>query len=58
MPLHSAALYGHKAVVELLLANVADISAETPSGETPMQIAKERGHTEIVELLRKHGAKE
>jgi ankyrin repeat protein len=57
MPLHSAALYGHKAVVELLLANGADISAKTPAGETSLQIATERGYKEIAELLRKHEAK-
>jgi len=27
-------------------------------GKTPLSLAKEGGHTEIIELLRKHGAKE
>jgi pectate lyase len=58
MPLHSAALYGHKAVVELLIANDANIGAKTPADEIALQIAVDRGYTEVADLLRKHKAEE
>jgi ankyrin repeat protein len=45
-------------MVELLIANGANINATTNKGHVPLWYAKEKGHTEIVELLRKHGAKE
>ncbi|MCK4823582.1 ankyrin repeat domain-containing protein, partial [bacterium] len=56
-PLHSA-VYGHKEVVELLIAKGVDVNARDGGGRTPLWYAKERGHAEIVEFLRKHGAKE
>jgi cytohesin len=56
-PLHSA-VYGHKDIVKLLIAKRADVNARDAEGRTPLSYAKEEGHTEIVELLRKHGAKE
>jgi len=31
---------------------------KTDKGCTPLSLAKEKGHDEIVDLLRKHGAKE
>ena len=45
-------------VVELLLANKADINAKTNGGETPFQKATLRGQNAIVELLRKYGGYE
>ncbi len=45
-------------MVELLVANGADINAKDKKRRTVFSLAKEKGHTEIVELLRKHGAKE
>jgi len=42
----------------MLIAKGADVNARTDKGQTPISLARERGHTEIVELLRKHGAKE
>jgi ankyrin repeat protein len=56
--LHLAAEMGQKAIVEMLLARGADINAKTDKGNTPLSLAKENKHTEIVELLRRHGAKE
>jgi len=56
-PLHYAA-YGHKDIAELLIAKGADVNARDGGGRTPLWYAEEEGHTEIVELLRKHRAKE
>ncbi len=56
-PLHSA-VYGHKDIVELLIAKGANVNARNGASRTPLWYAKDEGNTEIVELLRKHGAKE
>jgi len=37
---------------------VPTAKAESPEGWTFSSLAKKKGHTEIVELLRKYGAKE
>ncbi|MHC4540282.1 MAG: ankyrin repeat domain-containing protein [Planctomycetota bacterium] len=57
-PLHIAAGEGHKAVAELLISKGVDVNAKTRDGKTPMSLAKEERHNEIIELLRKHGVKE
>ena len=44
--------------MELLIANGAEVNVKAKSGDSPLSLAKDKGHTEIVELLRKHGAKE
>jgi ankyrin repeat protein len=51
--LHYAAREGHKEVVELLLANGADVNA---GSRTAAELAMNSGHTEIVELLMSKGA--
>ena len=56
-PLHSA-VYGHKDIVELLITEGANVNARDGGGRTPLWYAKDKGNNEIVELLRKHGAKE
>ncbi|MEJ2700924.1 MAG: ankyrin repeat domain-containing protein [Sedimentisphaerales bacterium] len=56
-PLHSA-VYGHKDMVELLIAKGANVNARDGGDRTPLLYAQDQGHTEIVELLKKHGAKE
>ena len=53
--LHLAALEGQKEIVELLIANGADVNAKTKRGETPLDQAKR--HPETAALLRKHGGK-
>jgi len=67
-PLFYVAQYGHKEVVELLIANGAYVNtinnslqqlvvgADIP-GETALDKAVNRGHTEIADLLHNHGAK-
>ena len=49
---------GHAQVVKVLLKNGPDAKAKTREGRTPLSLAKKKGHNEIVELLRKHRAKE
>ena len=56
-PLHSA-VYKNKDMVELLLAKGANVNAQDGDNRTPLWYAKQQGHTEIVELLKKYGAKE
>ena len=46
------------AMAELLISKGADLDPVGGSGMTPLERAREHRHMEIVELLRKHGAKE
>ena len=54
-PLHFAAYRGNE-VVELLIANGADVNAKGFGG-TPLDQAIKYNHTETANLLRKHGGK-
>jgi cytohesin len=56
--LHAAARFNRKGVGEVLISKGTAINAKAKTGKTPLDLAKEYGHQEIVELLRKHGAKE
>ena len=56
-PLHGAATFGHKEIVELLIAKGADVNARDNVGKTPIDWAIEYDETEIADLLRKHGGK-
>jgi len=49
--LHCAAYFGQKAIVQLLLQARADVSVPDENGKTPAQLAKDRGHNDIVTLL-------
>ena len=55
--LHGAVEERRRDIVELLIRKGADVNAKDKEGKTALWYAKEIGHTEIVELLRKHGAK-
>ena len=55
-PLHPAALYGHKEVVELLITAGADVNAKEKYEKTPLHHAAKAGYYEIVELLIAAGA--
>ena len=68
-PLHFAASGGHKEIVELLIANGADVNAKTGDGRTPLDHAEfssddfaysrdiDVAKKETADLLRKHGGK-
>jgi ankyrin repeat protein len=51
-PLHAAALTGQYEAVELLINKGADVKSKNNRGMTPLQLASQRGHQHIVELLR------
>ena len=61
-PLHHAANSDtdtrFKAMIELLVSRGAEVNVKDYYGRTPLSMAKDNGLTEIVNLLRKHGAKE
>jgi ankyrin repeat protein len=55
-PLHWAALRGHAAVAELLVASGADVNARNGAGETPLQVAQRSGRADVVRVLSKSGS--
>lgn len=57
-PLHYAVLNNNEKVVQLFISKGADISAKTKKGNTPMMCAEKKGLKDMVELLRRLGAKE
>ena len=50
-------VFGHKEVVELLIAKGADVNAKGDGGTTPLDRAIINDETENADLLRKHGGK-
>jgi len=56
-PLHLAAGSGRVDVVKALLAKGADVNLKSKEGRTALDFARRKDHTDVVELLRKHGAK-
>lgn len=50
-PLLWAAIYGHEAIVRLLLEEDADFELKDKYGQTPLSRAAEHGHEAIIELL-------
>ena len=55
-PLHWAAYRDHKEIVELLIAEGADVNAKD-AGTTPLDVAEEFNLSELASILRKHGGK-
>lgn len=51
--LHIAAAGGHKSIVELLLANDADINNHDTKNRNALQIEVAGGHNSMVQLLRR-----
>ncbi len=54
----NAAMRGHVESVQVLLDAEVNVGAKTNDGRTALMFAEERGHTGIVELLKKAEAKE
>lgn len=57
---HVAVYTGNTGIVKVLIENGANINAKNKRGETPLKLALESSSSseEILELLRRHGAKE
>jgi ankyrin repeat protein len=56
-PLHAAAMQGHAAVCEELLAAGAGVNVQTdPQGYAPLHSAAFAGHVEAIRVLLAHGA--
>jgi ankyrin repeat protein len=49
---------GDKDMAALLVTKGADVNAKNDAGLTPLDFAEQKGLSQIVELLRKHGARE
>ena len=56
-PLFWAILYGEAEVVKFLAEKGANVNAVAENRKTPLSVATEAGHEEIVEILKNHGAK-
>jgi len=56
--LHRAILVEHLDTAKLLVAEGANVHIKDKEGNTALAWAQDTGQTEIVELLKKHGAKE
>ena len=54
--MHQEAINGHKEIVELLIAEGANVNAKDDDGATPLDTVV-LNKTEITELLHKHGSK-
>jgi len=57
-PLQKSSSEGNKEVAELLIAKGADVNAKDNAGYTALRRAVLKRHVDIIELLKKHGAKE
>jgi len=57
-PLNSAAAAGRVDVAAVLLEHGADPNAQTRSGFTALDAARESGDQKLAELLRSHGARD
>jgi len=56
-PLITAAAFGHRELVKILISYDADVNATADNGMTALMAAEEKNNVEVVELLKKHGAK-
>ena len=56
-PLHGAAKTGRSVIVKLLIEAGADLNPKDFENKTPLDEAIKYEHSEISDLLRKHGGK-
>ena len=56
--LAAAAFNGQPATVKVLLEKGASVNPRNKEGRTPLSVARERGHQEIVKLLEAAGGKD
>jgi len=54
-PLHHAAGWGRKEVVELLLTKKADPNRRNKAGQTPLDLAISNNQTEVIQILKPAG---
>jgi ankyrin repeat protein len=57
-PLHYAAAYDSAVVATLLIAHKAQVNAKGSLGETPLRLARIKGHKRMMDLLRQNGGRE
>lgn len=50
-PLHAAAFDGQLEIARLLIEHGADVNAKMKNGDTPLAIAKKKGHAQVAALL-------
>ena len=55
--MHDAAQYDKKDIIELLISKKAKINIEGSDGRAPIYLAIANGNIDIMDLLKKHGAK-
>ena len=55
-PIHDAAVAGDVELVEMLIANDADVNDRDVHGYTPLLLAIQEGHTDIARVLIANGA--
>jgi len=53
----TASSKGNDNIVKLLLGKGADVNAKAKDGWTALMIASRKGHQEVVNLLKAHGAR-
>jgi ankyrin repeat protein len=57
VPLHAAAQNGDRDMVALFLEHKADVLLANDDGKTAAMVAREKGHTQIAEVLEQRAAK-
>ncbi len=53
-PLHTAAAHGDAEIIDFLLSKGADPNKKDDNGRTPFELAKEKGHEQLVATLKAH----
>jgi hypothetical protein len=53
-PVHDAAKSGNAKIIAALIARKAHLNVSNNHGETPLTLAKAKGHGEVVQLLQLH----